>query len=238
MLRLLSFRSFLLTAFVLSVASWSARADEPERTPDEWLTYFSRNWKEGSWANKSRKRPKGYMLPLDDAGWQARMQSIHGLVSHGKESVPALLNALESGDVPRRILAAQVLGYLAPDAPAEPLLKAIENDAETAVRLYAVDALGMQGAAAATVDWNALKQKQKNRDVKKHINYAIERKNKPVSDAVVRALKEWDPATINSAEAGKPAPNFELTSANGEAIKLSQYRGQKNVVLVFIYGDT
>ena len=56
--------------------------------------------------------------------------------------------------------------------------------------------------------------------------------------AVVETLKRWNPATIDSAIIGKRAPDFELTSATGETIRLSRFRGKKAVVLVFVYGDT
>ncbi len=37
-------------------------------------------------------------------------------------------------------------------------------------------------------------------------------------------------------ERGEVAPDFELTEVRGESIKLSDYRGRKNVVLVFDRG--
>ena len=47
-------------------------------------------------------------------------------------------------------MAAQTLGYLAPHVPPEPLIEALENDIDAAVRLYAVDSLGMQGDTEVT----------------------------------------------------------------------------------------
>jgi peroxiredoxin len=34
------------------------------------------------------------------------------------------------------------------------------------------------------------------------------------------------------------APDFLLSSAQGESLRLSDYREEKAVVLVFVYGDT
>jgi peroxiredoxin len=34
-------------------------------------------------------------------------------------------------------------------------------------------------------------------------------------------------------EVGQPAPDFTLPAHNGENVTLSQYRGQKNIVLSF-----
>lgn len=38
-------------------------------------------------------------------------------------------------------------------------------------------------------------------------------------------------------EVGKPAPDFTLASHTGDRITLSQYRGQKKVVLAFYVAD-
>ena len=35
------------------------------------------------------------------------------------------------------------------------------------------------------------------------------------------------------AEVGKPAPDFTLNNQSGEKVSLSQFKGQKNVVLSF-----
>lgn len=45
------------------------------------------------------------------------------------------------------------------------------------------------------------------------------------------------PADLNRVQAGQPAPDFTLESRTGEAVTLSQFRGQKRVVLVFYRGQ-
>jgi peroxiredoxin len=39
-------------------------------------------------------------------------------------------------------------------------------------------------------------------------------------------------------EINKPAPDFELADFNGRIVRLSDFRGEKNVVLVFNRGFT
>lgn len=222
--------------FLFGVSSAVIGDDAP--SPDEWIQTFSQDWGARKWSQRSPRTPTGYMRADDDDSWRVRMQALQALVSHGTESIPALLDALENGEVHERILAAQALSYLARDVPREPLWQATQHDKQAAVRLYAVDALGMQGDAGSSVDWDALRKDEKNRDVLKHINYAVERGDAAVDTATVDKLRDFDISTIDTAIVGKPAPEFQLMSVDGQSISLADYRGQQNVVLVFVYGDT
>lgn len=213
-------------------------AQAPSETAADWVGRFSEGWDETAWEQEFRGIPDGYMRRDDDAGWKSRMLALQGLVRLRGEALPELHQLLESGDGPQRILAAQTLGYIAAAESREPLLTAARTDEIAAVRLYAVDSLGMLGGAAGEVDWKALADNESAGDVKKHINYAIERDGTAVEPAVVERLTRWDPALIDSVAIGKAAPDFELRSAQGETVRLSDYRGEKAVVLVFIYGDT
>ena len=226
-------KTVIWTALLLVSLSCSRAAAEEPQTPRQWIDHFSAQWDEQAW-----KRGRGYMRPLDDAGWKARMLAVAALVKSGDTSVKPLLAALKDGDTPRRLLAAQTLGYLGPKVPADSLIAAINGDANAAVRLYAIDALGMQGGRDLSGLLSGPRKKEKNRDTRKHIAYALERKGKPLNTDVVKTLKQWDPRTIDTAKLGKPAPDFELKTVSGKTIKLSGYRGKKPVVLVFIYGDT
>jgi HEAT repeats/AhpC/TSA family len=211
-------------------------ADAQQPSADAVLTKFAKNWDETLWQPKRFR--DGYMRPLDDRGCKARMTALQQLVGQGKEAVPKLAATLKSGKTPERILAAQALGYLAPHAPVDALLDAAKNDRDAAVRLYAIDSLGMQGKAAKSVDWKALASKERNRDVRMHIKYAQERKGDAVKSNVIAALTKWDPKAMNAAVIGKAAPDFTLQSAQGKTVKQSDFKGKKAVVLVFIYGDT
>lgn len=213
--------------------SWAA---EPSLAPRDWLRQFSQHWREDDWQQK-RRFSAGYMRPLEDDGWQARMRALQECVRHDGTSVAVLLDKLRTGDAPQRILAAQTLGYLAPDVPAEPLISALRSDTDPAVRLYLVDALGMLGKGA-DVDWNEFLKGESNRDVKRHVGYVRERDGKQLDDRVVPKLSQWESRQMDTATVGRPAPDFTLSSVEGQTVRLSDFRGKKAVVLVFIYGDT
>ncbi len=201
--------------------------------PADALAVFSKQDNAGAWI-----KDRNYMRDQQDETWKVRMRTLQSLVDAGEESIPPLLDALKNGDDETRVFAAQTLGYLAPNVPREPLLEAATNDPLDAVRLYAIDALGMQGGKDLADDLKPLLKTEKNRDVKKHIGYALERGNQGLEESVIDDLLNWDADTIDSAEIGKPAPDFTMLTGDGERVRLSDYRGKKAVVVVFVYGDT
>lgn len=227
---------FAIVTAILATCAGTAPAAEPERTPEAWFAWFGEQWDEAEgWTAGGRR----YMRKLDDEGWKARMLTLRGLTRQGKDAIPETVRLLREGDAAQRILAAQTLGYLGIKVPREPLRQAAAEDSDAAVRLYAVDSLGMLGESADDpTDWKALRDSERNGDVKKHIGYAMERAGQPLDPQVVKTLQDWEPATIDSAAVGKPAPDFALPAASGEAVRLSDFRGKHAVVLVFIYGDT
>lgn len=226
-----------LVALGFLVAPRAVVAEEAnDKNTARWLEDFSRNWDESKWEKSFRTAAGGFMRPLGDEGWSARMRALHGVVAQGKRAIPDLLEAIKDKNTPRRIFAAQALGYLAPDVPTAPLLHAAQHDPDAAVRLYAVDALGMKGEK--TLNFSELLKNERNGDVRKHGNYAKERQGSPVDPALVQQLVDWDSLRVNSAVLGQPAPDFELRAATGQWVKLSNYKGKSAVVLVFIYGDT
>ena len=166
------------------------------------------------------------------------MAAMHQLAAHGKEAVKPLTKALESKHTPTRILAAQTLGFLAKHVEQSTLSKAATSDSDAAVRLYAVDALGMRGSRRPEGQVVPRAKAERNGDVRKHLAYAAERKGQPADANILRTLNQWDPKTMNTARVGAAAPDFELTTLSGKKHRLSDYRGKQAVVLVFIYGDT
>jgi hypothetical protein len=51
---------------------------------------------------------------------------------------------------------------------------------------------------------------------------------------VTKALADFDPKKIDTAHLGHLAPDFTLSDSTGKAYRLSQFRGKKTVVLIFL----
>ena len=235
----------LLLFTILSFASSEVMAQSGQKqdatsskqspNAEQMLAEFSKAWDESKWQQNFRGNQ--YMRATGEEGWVIRAKTMKQLVAGGDASIPALEKYLTSDHAPTRILAAQSIGYLAPKANIQKLTDIANNDADPAVRLYAVDALGMSGKGE-DIDWDALSKSQRNRDVIKHIHYAKTRQSKGVEDSVVNSLAQLPEAAINSAKVGEQAPDFTLSSVDGTEFSLSQFKGKQPVVLIFIYGDT
>ena len=96
----------------------------------------------------------------------------------------------------------------------------------------------MQGGVDLGATVAPRQSREKNRDVQKHIAYALERKTRGLDPKIVRSLIDWDPRNINTARLGAAAPDFRLATISGRKVRLHDYRGKQAVVLVFVYGDT
>ena len=202
---------------------------------EQLLAEFSKTYDDSKWVEDFRG--SNHIRELGEAGWKVRAQTLTQLVAGGEASIPTLEKYLSIGNGPARILAAQAIGYLGPLANIEKLTEKVKNDIDPAVRLYAVDAIGMSGRGEE-VDWAELAKDEKNRDVLMHINYAKSRGAKGVENSVTAALAEMPEQRIDSAKVGEPAPEFTLKSVDGTEYSLSQFKGKQPVVLIFIYGDT
>lgn len=200
------------------------------------LDDFLAAWDDTVWDLEFRTVEGKYMRPLPDPGMKARMEALRDLVALGDDAIPELVKSLESENATVRILVAQAIGFLGPEVPQQPLIDRIQSDQDQSVRLYAADSLGRIGTSQA--DIAVLANAEQHRDVKMHLNYAMERDGQPIDIAIVEKLKNWDSSQADTARVGEPAPEFTLPSVTGHSISLSDFKGKSAVVLVFVYGDT
>lgn len=202
--------------------------DSTAPSADEIIARFRREW----------SAEKGHMRPLDDRGWKARVTALKGLVRLRREAATPLVRALDDGDDELRVFAAQALGFVGDAGVVGRLERTLADDKVPAARLYAADALGMIGGLRPKPLFERVEAEDPNKDVRAHLRFALERKGEALPEKVREDLRGFDLSRLDTAEVGKTAPDFTLTDALGQSYRLSDFRGKKAVVLLFIYGDT
>jgi hypothetical protein len=166
------------------------------------------------------KFAKGWTNSDRQGTWKVRMECMVRLVRVGPPAVPFLTAWAKLGRTHHyRAFAAQVLGYIA-DPSARAALEAAAKDKNEIVRLFA-------GPALARLD---------RLEANPETSFARAWNAKPDTDPVRRALREYDLSRMDSAQLGKPAPDFALADTNGKNWRLSELKGKKTVVLVFRIG--
>jgi hypothetical protein len=173
-----------------------------------------------------------------DPGWNVRMEALVTLVKTGPAAVPVLAQALQSNSPLVREFAAQVLAVLA-EPSTWPALERALTDPDSRVRIYAVKALSLSGRLVLLPKAQRQKLLKLTRPgmMRDYINDALRRDDKPDPQAIRKALRTFDPATMDIARLGQAAPDFALPDALGKTHRLSQFRTKKMVVLEFHSGD-
>jgi HEAT repeat protein len=202
--------------------------DSTAPSADEVIARFRQEW----------KAEKGHMRPLDDRGWKARMTALKGLVRLGPEAVAPLVRALDDEDAELRVFAAHALGFVGDARAAKRLERTLAEDQAPAARLHAADSLGMIGGLPPKPLFERIEAQNSSKDVRAHMRFALERKGEALPEKMRENLRDYDLTRLDTAEVGKTAPDFTLTDALGQSYRLSDFRGKKAVVLLFIYGDT
>ena len=151
------------------------------------------------------------------------------LAKAGPDTVPALVEGLKSGSPVRREFSAQAL-VMFNDPRARAALKTAVDDPNSAVRIYAIRALRMMGPLEPADEWEKLRS-DSDPDVRSMVAVALDCKDDLKPAALRKSWEGYDLTRLDSARAGRLAPDFTLTAHSGETIRLSDFRGKKNVVL-------
>ena len=171
--------------------------------------------------------------------WKVRIEVENALIALGKPAVPTLIEACRDSNQHVRLLAAYVLGCLNDRSAVPALMRIVESDTYAPARLAAVEALGRLGAKEALSSVQAAIE-DKSSYVRDAAEWALPRvqKGKGVGDVLRElAMSTFDQSKISAAVVGKPAPDFALTDDTGETVLLSNFRGKKHVVIVFLLAD-
>jgi hypothetical protein len=186
------------------------------------LAKFDKEWKPGD-------RP---------GTWKVRMECLQALVKAGEGAVPILVEALKSGsNHHHRGFAAQALGFIGDPNARPALLEALKEENEF-VRIHVLMALGRFGRLEATPAFRDMAEKNAHDDVRFLMSYALTRDDKPDPKPIRQALIDYDLTRMGSARQGKAAPDFTLADTQGKTWRLTELRGKKSVVLVFLMGYT
>ncbi len=216
----------VLTTSLGTVRPSDAADPEGKVGASQWLKRFSSSWPD-------ERTP--YRTDSDIKSWRSYALTLKELVALGDEAIPDLRSACESSSFQVRAMAARALGLLQA-REAVPQLIRLLDDPQSPVAVLAADALGQIQDEAGLKALRTAQKNVRNGDVLLHISKALSR-DIALEDDVVEQLSNVDTTTIGSAAIGQPAPNFTLKDSRGKAWTLSDFRGKKSVVLVFIYGD-
>ncbi len=223
-------RMVLVVAAVVIATSVTTASVAGENAEDMLRAFSAIDWD---------SREVGQDKDLADTAWQTRMRVERGLISLGAEAVPASVEACESSDRHVRLLAAYALGYLNDAAAVAPLIRVAGEDDYAAARLMAVEALGRLGAREAEAVVAAAAE-DTNRYIREAAEWALPRtiSGEGVGDSLRQlALETWDDLPMAAAKVGELAPDFALADADGRVVRLSDYRGHKNVVIISLLAD-
>jgi hypothetical protein len=175
----------------------------------------------------------------EDTAWKTRLEVEHRLATLDRPAVPILIKALEDTNRHVRALAAYVLGLRAELRAAATLRRVALADKDATVRLYVVEALGRIGEESARPLLERVHQNDPNMNVRYAAEQALLRLaiGKNGREPLHSLVRLFNPQQMSLAVRGKPAPEFSLESDERKPIRLSDFRGNKPVVLLFQLAD-
>lgn len=176
---------------------------------------------------------------LSDNSWRVRLLAVRDLIRLGESAIPQLTSRLEDRNSHVRELCAMVLGILEASDANQALIKRLKEDPDSVVRTQAASALGQIGLRKSLEALEEAMEKDTSRDVIPQSEMSITQiKNEIKSDPnLVSAYRSLDESNFNSVQVNQPAVDFELKDTNGKTWKLSDFKGKKNVVLIWVFAD-
>ncbi len=186
-----------------------------------------------------RQLNKHGVASLDDQDWRVRTLAVRDLVRLGTPATPALVAALEDKNAHARHVAAMALGILRATNAVTALEKVLREDSDSVVRSQAAIALGQIGVRDSLAFVQAAQTEDKSKDVQHQAElaaYAIEH-GKTATPELAQAYAALDESKFGRVRVGQPVSDFQLTDTEGKAWRLSDFRGKKPVVLIWVFAD-
>lgn len=186
-----------------------------------------------------RQLNKHGVASLTDKDWLVRTLAVRDLVRLGAPAAPALSSALNDTNREVRQVATMALGILQATNAVPALEKLLAQDSDSVVRSQAAIALGQIGQASSVSALKAAQKGDKAGDVQHQAElaaYAIEHGIRPTPE-LAASYAALDESRFGRVQVGKPASDFQLTDTEGRAWRISDFRGKKPVVLIWIFAD-
>jgi peroxiredoxin len=176
---------------------------------------------------------------LQDTGWLVRTLAARDLVRLGQDASASLVDALHDTDVHVRHVAAMVLGITRATKAVSALESTLRDDSDSVVRSRAAIALGQIGQKRSLAVLRQAQTQDTSRDVRHQAElaaYAVEHGLGATAE-LAAAYRGLDETRFNRIRVGEPAVDFELPDTEGRSWRLSDFRGKKPAVLIWIFAD-
>ena len=176
---------------------------------------------------------------LSDNSWRVRLLAVRDLIRLGESGIPQLISRLEDKNAHVRELSAMVLGILEASGANQALIKRLREDPDSVVRTQAASALGQIGLSESLTVLKETMKTDSSRDVIPQCEMSITQiENNIKSDPDLAAsYRTLDESKFNSVQVNQPAVDFELKDTTGKTWRLSDFKGEKTVVLIWVFAD-
>jgi peroxiredoxin len=177
---------------------------------------------------------------LADEGWRVRTLAVRDLIRLGKSAAPQIASALGDPNPHVRHVSAMVLGVLRVAAAAAPLAERLERDDDWVVRSQAAIALGQIGDATWVPALKKAHEADPSKDVRHQCElaiYALERGISASTPELANAYAALDETKFDQLRIGAPAPDFALPDTEGRVWRLADFRGKRDVLLIWVFAD-
>ncbi|MCF6311055.1 MAG: redoxin domain-containing protein [Verrucomicrobiales bacterium] len=186
-----------------------------------------------------RQLKKSGIADLDDQDWKVRTLALRDFVKAGDTGIPDLITALAHQDPQVRYLAAAALGIQASQKAIPALEETLQSAKESIVRSQAAISLGLIGSKQALPDLTKALNSDASRDVIHQCELSIYQiqTGQKASPALREAYASLDESTFETLQLNQAAPDFSLLDSEGKPWKLSDYKGKKTVLLIWVFAD-
>jgi hypothetical protein len=170
-----------------------------------------------------------------ERGWRERVVLDFAVVNEA--DLASLRAGLKDAEPFVRAVSARALGIRGDRASADALAELAAKDPASSVRIRAVESLGFLKAGREVLE---AAKKDKDLAVRWTARMAAEQLDleadfaAPVREAFSAGIR---PEEIGSAEVGRPAPAFSLTTSEGKLFSLADVLGKKPIAIYFAAYD-